>query len=136
MNSLPKEYYNVCFQYNLGSEEKLLYNDGSLDFIICSCVIQHLNSFDELSSAIKEMTRVLSLKGRLYLMFKAGTNDTDLSHFNSYYQEQRTFRVFHPDNVIDLGKQNNLKVISKENLLDSNWIPYCCIIFQKNKHII
>ena len=131
VNSLPKEYYNTRFIYKLGSQN-LPYDNQSLDFVVCSCVIQHLKSFKELELAVKEMSRVLKTNSLLYLMFKVGSNDTDLTHFNSYYNEQRTFRVFHPDNVVALGNKYNLVIDSQEKLVDSNWIPYCCLIFKKN----
>lgn len=131
VDSLPKEFYNKCFTYTLGSQ-KLHYQSESLDFIICSCVIQHLKSFEELDKAMQEMSRVLKPGGLIYIMFKAGTNDTDLTHFNSYYKEQRTFRVFHPANVVSLGQKYNLHVMSQEKLVDSNWIPYCYLVFEKN----
>lgn len=64
-------------------------------------------------------------------MFKAGTNDTDLTHFNKYYKEIRTFRVFHPKNIKELCRKFNLFVVQEDNLLDENYIPYVLLIFQK-----
>lgn len=45
------------------------------------------------------MARVLKKGGSFYLMYKAGAHDTILTHFNSYYQQERSFRVFAPTNV-------------------------------------
>jgi SAM-dependent methyltransferase len=129
--SLPVNLYRKSFRYILGSEDKLPYEDKSLDFVICSCVIQHLNNIEELEFSLKEISRVLKNKGKLYLMFKAGTNNTLFTHFNNYYSEERTFRVFHPDDIISLGVKNHLTNISKNLLLDDNWIPYSCLIFLK-----
>jgi len=132
VDSLPKDIYTNCFTYSLGSPKKLPYDDASKDFIVCSCVIQHLNSFSELELGLKEMSRVLKMKGRLFLMFKAGTNDTTFTHFNDYYKQQRTFRVFDPANVAaEAGKYNLLTVKPIELLMDDNWVPYCCMVFQK-----
>jgi len=132
VKSLPGNIYSSTFQYFLGSKQKLPYDDSEKDFIVCSCVIQHLPGFKELEVGIKEITRILKSKGTFYLMFKSGTNDTDLTHTNAYYNEVRTFRVFHPTNVVELCQKNGLKVLSLEKLLDDNWIPYCCLILEKN----
>ena len=59
-------------------------------------------------------------------MFKSGTHNTLLTHFNSYYNEERTFRVFDPSKLKFQGEN-----VSEENLLDSNWIPYTKIIYRK-----
>jgi SAM-dependent methyltransferase len=131
--SLPKDYYYKTFQYTLGSTEKLPYRDQSKDFIVCSCVIQHLSSLKQLEIVIGEITRILKPNKQFYLMFKSGTNDTDLTHTNAVYNEVRTFRVFHPKDVISLCEKNQLKLISSETLLDDNWIPYSCLIFDKVK---
>jgi SAM-dependent methyltransferase len=131
VDSVPKGVYANSYVYKLGSDEQLPYADGSKEFVVCSCMIQHLNSFKELSVAMNEMSRVLAHNGELFLMFKVGTNDTNLTHFNGYYGQERTFRVFEPKFVIDLAKSYGLNVLSDELLLDENWIPYCCITFKK-----
>ena len=130
LDSLSRDYTNkfLCF---FGSD-KLPYQDSTQDFIICSCMIQHLNSFKELEFGISEICRILKPNGQFYLMFKAGTNDTILEHTNGYYGLRRSFRVFDPEIIIDLCKRNNLTVLTKELLLDDNWIPYCCLTFSKN----
>lgn len=45
------------------------------------------------------MSRVLKKGGNMYLMYKAGTHDSLLTHFNAYYKQERTFRVFAPTRV-------------------------------------
>lgn len=125
VDSLGKEY-NETFTYRLGSETKLPYNDEELDFVVCSCVIQHLASEEELGKGMDEVYRVLRKGGLLYLMQKSGSHNTLLTHFNSYYNEERTFRVFEPSKLRFQGE-----IISEENLLDSNWIPYTRIIYRK-----
>lgn len=125
--------YSKKFQYFFGKEEKLPYPDNTFDFIICSCMIQHLNSFAELETGISEVSRVLkkNLEGKFYLMFKAGTNDTDLVHTNRYYNQERKFRVFMPQDVSALCEKYKLVVLTQEYLLDDNFIPYCLLIFSK-----
>lgn len=125
VDSLAEEY-NQRFYYILGSEEKLPYQDQELDFVICSCVIQHLPSEKELVKGLEEIKRVLKKDGKFYLMFKSGSHDTNLVHFNKYYNEERTFRVFEPSNIIKLF---DCTVEESENLLDDNWIPYSKIVF-------
>jgi ubiquinone/menaquinone biosynthesis C-methylase UbiE len=131
VSTLPTDTYSNTYQYFLG-HQNLPYLESELDFVVCSCVIQHLNNFEELEKGIKEISRVLKSGGQFYLMFKAGSNDTTLTHFNSYYQQKRTFRVFSPSNIIDLCKSNNLTLSTVEKLVDDNWIPYCCLTFTKN----
>lgn len=132
VQSLPYITYKQRFVYRLGTTQLLPYDHACKDFIICSCMIQHLNSFHELEIAMKDMSNVLKLGGELFLIFKAGTNDSELTHFNQYYQEQRTFRVFHPDQVMELANKYQLTVVTLDTLLDNNWIPYCSIIFTKS----
>ena len=128
VNSLPKGLYNKTFAFSLGKDQ-LPYSNNSLDFIVCSCVIQHLNSFQELIQGLGEIYRVLKPNGYLYLMYKVGTNDTILTHHNSYYDEDRSFRVFSPSAV---HKCTELTLLRSEYLLDDNYIPYNLDIYQKS----
>lgn len=130
VKTIPDKYYNNKFFHVFG-RDNFEYDDESLDFAISSCVIQHLNSFNELKKGINEVSRILKRNGLFYLMFKAGTNDTTLTHYNEYYNEMRTFRVFHPINIIDMCKTYGLITKDIKKLIDENWIPYCCIIFTK-----
>lgn len=131
VETLPTSRYTNRFIYALGQTEKLPYANDTFDFVICSCVIQHLNSFEELENGIEEISRVLQQGGQLFLMFKAGTNNTILTHFNKYYQETRSFRVFEPGPVEELCKKYKLSVMNIEKLVDENWIPYCCMTLIK-----
>jgi|SRR5579883_515759 len=128
LNSVSEKQYNKLFQYNLACES-LPYKNGELDFIFCSCVIQHLNSWEELENGIREIST--KVKNMFYLMFKAGVNNTILSHYNEYYGERRDFRVFHPDNVSQLCQKYGLIEKDRELFVDDNWIPYVCMIFYK-----
>lgn len=129
IQTLP-DYYTKKFIFVFG-KDILPYQELSLNFIILSCIIQHLNDFKELEHGIHEVSRILKKDGHLSLMFKAGSNDTLLTHFNDYYKEVRTFRVFHPDNVKKLCSKYSLQVLEEEELLDSNFIPYCCLTLKK-----
>lgn len=130
--SFPKDNYNKKFNYTLGCDKKLPYDNNELDFVVCSCVIQHLNSMEELNRGLHEIARVLKKGGKFYLMFKAGTNDTLLTHHNKYYNEERQFRVFEPNNIEQVVKQFNMTVKEEERALDNNWIPYSKMIIEKN----
>jgi len=129
IDSLSSIDYMKTFLYVLG-KDTLPYGDETLDFVVCSCVIQHLNSFHELEMGISDISRVLKPSGSFYLMFKVGTNNTILTHHNEYYNEERSFRVFSLKSIIDLASAS-FKLISHEYLLDENHIAYCCTIFQK-----
>jgi SAM-dependent methyltransferase len=133
VKSLSKDIYSKTFQYFLGSVQRLPYDDESKDFIVCSCVIQHLSNFQELEVGVEEISRVLKTDCLFYLMFKSGTNDTNLTHTNSIYNEVRTFRVFHPRDVEHMCQRHGLRILSSETLLDDNWIPYSCLIFSKTQ---
>ena len=128
VNSLPDDRYNQKFVYRLGKDQ-LPYSDETLDFVVCSCVIQHLSSEQELVQGLKEIHRVLKPGGYFYLMYKVGTHDTLLTHHNSYYDQERTFRVFSPTKVQEILKE--LSLIKSEYLLDDNYIPYSSDIFFK-----
>jgi SAM-dependent methyltransferase len=128
LKSVP-EYKNI-FLFSLGNG-LLPYSENSLDVVVCSCVIQHLGNRDELKKGIEDISCVLKNKGKFYLMFKAGNHDTFLTHFNIYYNQERTFRVFDPDKIIKYCSNYSLNLIEKELLLDDNWIPYCMLIFEK-----
>ena len=130
VNSLPQEKYKKRFQFKLGSD-KLPFKDGEKDFVICSCVIQHLDSFSQLEEGIKEIARVLKKGATFILIFKCGSNDSLLIHFNEYYKEQRTFRVYNPQSVIELGTKMGLMVEQNELFMDDNWIPYTQLVFRK-----
>lgn len=128
VNSLGNEYKEK-FRYTLG-KDTLPYGENCLDFVICSCVIQHLNNLEELNYGLLDINRVLKKNGYLYLMFKIGTNNTILTHFNEYYKEERSFRVFSKDYIINM-LVDSFFLLTSEYLLDENCIPYCLCIFSK-----
>jgi len=127
--SAPESYENR-FVFKLG-EDTLPYDENSLDFVILSCVVQHLNSYEELVTSLADIKRVLKPTGQLFLMFKAGANDTILTHYNEFYKETRNFRVFDPKVVSGLATLIKTRVVSSDILLDDNWIPYCCMVLEK-----
>ena len=129
--TLPKDIYRNVFQYRFGVGEKLPYEDSSLDVVVNSCMIQHLNSAVELEVGVAEMARVLKPEGHAYMMFKVGTHDTLFTHWNNYYSEERTFRVFSPASMVELAEKYDLDVVNKDLLVDDNWIIYCCLVFQR-----
>lgn len=77
------------------------------------------------------MARVLKKGGHFYLMYKAGSHDSMLTHFNSYYNQERSFRVFAPEKVNPLLNKYGLEVIQEEKAMDSNWVPYVNVIAVK-----
>ena len=129
VESFPENYQDR-FVFKLG-KDTLPYDEKSKDFVILSCVIQHLNSYDELVMGLTDVARILKPTGQLFLMFKSGANNTLLTHYNEVYNEIREFRVFHPNKIEELVKILKLQVISCENLLDDNWIPYSCMVVEK-----
>ena len=139
VDSLPSNVYRQRFVYLLGGPDPLPYSVESKDLIICSCVIHHLGSSEELSGALSEISRVLRWGGTFFLMFKAGAHDTLLTHFSHFYDIERSIRVFDPDKVIEmaakyglrLGVQKDSVMSAKEILVDPNWLVNCCLVFTK-----
>ncbi|CAM9693023.1 unnamed protein product [Ectocarpus fasciculatus] len=137
VDSLPSERYNRRYVYTLGGEEPLPHPDSSKDFVVCSCVIHHLNNTEELERALREMTRVLRQNGRMFLMFKAGVHNTNLTHFSRYYQAERTIRVFDPESLLQSAKLLGLDLdctpgrMCNEVLVDQNWLVNCCLVLCK-----
>lgn len=127
VESLPGKYEQK-FEYALGKGEKLPYKDGELDFVVCSCVIQHLNSEEELEESLREMTRVLKKGGALYLMYKAGNHATMLTHFSYYYNQPRAFRVYDPEKVNQALQKCGMSVVKEDLSVDGHWIPYACSV--------
>ena len=137
VDSLPGERYNQKFVYVLGGEDPLPYPDSSKDFVVCSCVIHHLNSARELENALKEITRVLRPGGSFFLLFKAGAHDTNLTHYSKYYESERTIRVFDPECILHTSKLLGMDLdctlghMCNEVLVDPNWLVNCCLVLCK-----
>jgi len=119
--------YDQKFHYVIGYDVL----EKTYDFIVCSCVIQHLNNVDELIFGLTDMYEGLNEGGELYLMFKAGCHNTLLTHYNSYYNETRTFRVFDPEVMSEILTKIGFTVKTEEKLMDEHWIPYSCMIMVK-----
>ena len=66
LNSLPPKYEKK-FYYKLGSTEQMPYKDGELDFVVCSCVVHHLEGMEEFRRGMEEILRVLKKGGTLFL---------------------------------------------------------------------
>ena len=87
----------------------------------------------ELKVGLMEMSRVIKKGGSMFFLYKAGSNDTVLTHYNETYKGYRTLRVFNPTIVSELLSENGLSIDSEEKLVDNNWIPYsCCILTKMN----
>jgi SAM-dependent methyltransferase len=129
VGSIP-DTYDCTFVFKLG-QDKLPYDSNRIDFVILSCVIQHLNNYDDLVTGLVDVARIIKPGGQIFLMFKAGANNTVLTHYNEYYKETRNFRVFDPADVQTLAQLIKLRVVSSELLMDENWIPYCCMVLEK-----
>ena len=82
--------------FELGKDEFPIPSE-SKDFALCSCVIQHLPNEEALCKGIGEIARILKKGANFLLCYKTGAHDTFLTHFNSYYKYERTFRVFDPE---------------------------------------
>ena len=109
VKSLPSQSYSERFIHALG-REKLQYKSNSLDFVICSCVFHHL-TFAEIQKGIAEMVRVLKVGGLLLLAYKAGNNETTLTHFHASMGIYYSFTVYDPKPINELLSKNGTQII-------------------------
>lgn len=130
--------FDKRFVHTLGSQEILPFQDSSVDFVLCSFVIHHLNSEQELVLTLNEVSRILSMEGGFFLTFKVGSHDTTVTHYSEFYGTERTLRVFDPEKVIELAARVNLHirpeidVVCKELFVDLNYLVNACLVFRKD----
>lgn len=79
------------------------------------------------------MSRVIKKGGSMFFLYKAGANDSLLTHYNETYKQNRTLRVFDPKVMKEVLEQNGFQIDSEEKLVDNVWIPYSCCILTKIK---
>mgnify|MGYP003692140459 CR=1 FL=1 len=115
----------------MGSDEALPYQENTLDFVINSCVIQHLHSFDEVCKAFKEIQRVLKKGGEFFLVFKCGNHDSEITHFNPHYGYNRTFRVYDHGKVKDYLESIGFEIKQEDKAVDQLYLPYSFFVVKK-----
>jgi SAM-dependent methyltransferase len=135
--SISHEKCNRKFVYFLGGSDVLPFDDNCKDFVVCSHVIHHLGSSGELDIALRDISRVLRRGGALYLVFKAGTHDHTLTHYSTFYNGERTLRVFDPLVVKDMASRHGLcldqevDTVCDEMFIDPNYLANCCLVLRK-----
>ena len=92
--------------------EPLAYPDASFDFILCNAVIQHIDPDTALGVTLPEFARLLKPGGVLQLMFKIGTGVATV--YDKDYGSDRTFRLYHPDDVLSRLTALGLDLIPEE----------------------
>ena len=77
------------------------FREWEFDFAICSCIVQHLESWNEAMETINEIARVVRNFGNFLFIFKEGVHDTLVTMADDMYgNRERTFRVYDSDKVI------------------------------------
>ena len=92
--------------------QPLGYPNGSFDFILCNAVIQHIDPDIALGVTLPELSRLLNAGGVLQLMFKTGSGVATV--YDRDYAADRTFRLYEPDEVLDLLADRGLSIVPAE----------------------
>ena len=86
--------------------------EGSLDFVLCNAVIQHIEPGIALGVTLPEFARVLKPGGVLQLMFKVGTEIATV--YDRDYGTDRAFQLYEEDEVLDVLSNLGMSVLPPE----------------------
>ena len=89
--------------------EPLPFKDDSFDFVLSNSVIQHIDTESTFDVTVPEMARVLRRGGVLQFMFKVGSGVETV--FDKDYGDDRSFRLYDPDEIIERLAGLNVEVI-------------------------
>ena len=92
--------------------QALGYPDGSLEFVLCNAVIQHIERDVTLGTTLPELARVLNAGGVLQIMFKYG--DGVATVYDRDYGVDRTFQLYAVDEVLGVLEEKGLRVVPEE----------------------
>lgn len=79
----------------------LPFSSEMFDFVQSRAVIQHMSSWRDVRSILREMDRVLRKGGIFSLIFKHGTHERFITVYDRNYDEYRKFMVFDPFTILD-----------------------------------
>ena len=106
-NDVVVQNLENCIKYTAPDEFPL--DDNEFDFAICSCMVQHLNSWNEVKLLLDEIDRVVYPGGNLLFVFKEGTHDTEITLHDNVFNVERKFRVYDSQKVVQyINKQWNI----------------------------
>ena len=91
---------------------QLAHPEASFDFILCNSVIQHIDPGIALGVTLPEFARLLKEGGVLQLMFKVGKGVATV--YDRDYGEDRSFRLYDPEEVLGLLEDRGLELIPEE----------------------
>lgn len=97
-------------------------------------MIQHLDSWEEVSKALEDIHRVLKVGGQFLLIYKCGNHDSVFTHYNPHYGYERTFRVFHPEIVKEKLTQTGFVVTKEDKGVDHLFVCYHFLTLEKSSH--
>ncbi len=92
--------------------ERLPFNDGSFDLVLCNAVIQHISRDDVLNVTLPELVRVLGPSGVLQLMLKHGRGVLTL--FDADYGAERSFLLHDEHEVLSTLTSLGMDLIEPE----------------------
>jgi SAM-dependent methyltransferase len=78
--------------------DRLPFDDGSFDLVLCDAVLQHISEAETLLITLPELVRVLRPGGILQLMFKHGRGVLTL--FDADYGEERSFLLHDETRIV------------------------------------
>jgi len=123
---------------NLG--ETLKYKNNTFDFVLCNCVIQHIQPEIVRDVSLTELVRVLKPGGILQFMFKSGTGF--VSVFDPEYNINRDFYLYESKWICDILAKHNMSIIPRKgnklgglmNFTDPKPMEHCVFYAQKEQN--
>jgi ubiquinone/menaquinone biosynthesis C-methylase UbiE len=111
--------------------EALSFREYEFDFAICSCMVQHLDSWEHTKVMLEEIHRVIRPSGAFIFIFKEGHHDTLVTLTDNKYTSERTFRVYDLKEVLKF-LENKWTIIDVKNGMDEKRMVHSFIFATKS----
>lgn len=133
------EIVNRLLQADLGL--RLPFSNSAFDFVICSCVIQHLSEQVTFDHVLPELARVLKKEGVLYFVYKEGNGIREV--FDPVCQARRLFQLYKTPHVTSSLIQHGFSIIEGDDehiggiqrFNDVRGIPHVLLYARKEIHV-
>ena len=89
------------------------FSDESLDFVICSAVIQHIMPDQVFEVTLRELARVLKPGGVLQLMFKNGRGV--ITVYDRDYGIERSFQLYDEHEILQVLSSYGLRLVEADD---------------------
>ena len=117
--------------------QPLGYQDQDFDFVLCNCVIQHIQPETVIHTTLAEFARILRPGGILQLMFKTGEGETIVK--DPEYNVDRHFHLYQPEFIVERLADLGLHVLPDDeefggviHFVDPKPMPHCVLFAQKH----